>query len=916
MRKLRAVAWLGWLACLATLAGCGGGSTVESTVVGVPVPAAAVVARRVEDVSSNEAPGIRVAGLRRMAERRVSRTVWRYDYRVDVVNDGPEAVDVVLTATSLRPGTRIVDGAVVAGDLPAGASASPADTITIEIERAVSFAPSSLVWQARRGGVTVDVALDPSVPAPTAAAVTLFVSPFDERVPGQRLRIPLPGDGRPTLLMALDAQGRMRAAALTRSAAPRLDADTTASALAGTLLMGLAVGPRPWYPVDEIRAATGYATLVSAVTQAMDAARPVGEDRAVAEAALAVATQVFESRFAAHGGGAGGGRTGARLGTPVESLPHMLYSAGFPYPHGVALVSLEGGSIGVRNTTPVAWTMRAELAADGRLTGNSPVVVSGTDLLGALGNLSDPGSVDAVSMSVPGRDYFNLRMQQDAASRIQTTKEIVGIVLAEIVGRWQPAACATDWLRAVLAEELARTMAKSSTTLETLFSSVFLADPLQLVLSRCNLVRPERISTKLFAAVGGLVRFASGVSTVYTGALVSMRLAFAAATWDVQRVYGVCRGDDGRLVACPAKLVLQPPRLHVAVGTRVALGNVGSVPMTLAAEDRQGRPTPLPPGLRWSLPDDSGYLEPPDPATGATRAKRPGVEILQVTDPATGLWATMLVDVVEPRITPQPAVVEPGGAITLSLTTSSGQRVEVPSGSQWSVADTRIGSLSGGPSGTPSQATFTGLSRGRTEVVFTNGFDGSALSAFVEVGDPAPEPGDLIKVLSPGSGSNLGYPIAARWHSLYLTCKTRQECMRGTTLHTTATQYQYPAGQETIEGPYSGQSDMATHYESGPFPDGPFKGAVGRYQIASGSETVFLYYNYSWIDPIWVLENRLTPGYSGQAIDVVIRDASGAEILSAGLDTRVSSRRSCSEFPGWDDPAHIGFLCMESFLAR
>ena len=90
-----------------------------------------------------------VAGLEKIAETRVSRTVFDYTYRVSVKNTGlASASNVLATLTSAPSGTTIVDGSVAVGTIGAGATVTPGtDVIVLRLDRSTAFNPSQLVWK-------------------------------------------------------------------------------------------------------------------------------------------------------------------------------------------------------------------------------------------------------------------------------------------------------------------------------------------------------------------------------------------------------------------------------------------------------------------------------------------------------------------------------------------------------------------------------------------------------------------------------------------------------------------------------------------------------------------------------------------------------------------------------------------------
>ncbi|MFT3816443.1 MAG: S8 family serine peptidase [Rubrivivax sp.] len=134
-----------WLLALSVLAlsACGGGGSDSGA------KADAQIAAKVLAVggSSVAVTALTVQSLTLKAERRVSRTVFDYDYQIVVKNNGAAQTGLVAQLTAVGAGTAIIDGTVAIGSLAAGATATPADIITLRHDRSLPFLPGGLVWQ-------------------------------------------------------------------------------------------------------------------------------------------------------------------------------------------------------------------------------------------------------------------------------------------------------------------------------------------------------------------------------------------------------------------------------------------------------------------------------------------------------------------------------------------------------------------------------------------------------------------------------------------------------------------------------------------------------------------------------------------------------------------------------------------------
>lgn len=97
-------------------------------------------------------PAVQVTAMELQAQRRISRTVYEYDYALTLRNNGPLLMGVMVQIATTGSGTSVVDGVVAAGTLDAGATAKPSDLITIRHDRLLPFAPAQITWQASAAG--------------------------------------------------------------------------------------------------------------------------------------------------------------------------------------------------------------------------------------------------------------------------------------------------------------------------------------------------------------------------------------------------------------------------------------------------------------------------------------------------------------------------------------------------------------------------------------------------------------------------------------------------------------------------------------------------------------------------------------------------------------------------------------------
>ncbi|PKB20167.1 hypothetical protein [Janthinobacterium sp. 64] len=122
-----------------------------------------MLAAAATSTTAQAAGDLEVTLLEKVAEQRVSRTAWDYTYRVHIRNNGGETASNVQAVLASAPaGSTIIDGEVLAGNIGAGATVTPTDTITVRIERNIPFQSAGLTWTFSTGA---GIVLDPVRPA-------------------------------------------------------------------------------------------------------------------------------------------------------------------------------------------------------------------------------------------------------------------------------------------------------------------------------------------------------------------------------------------------------------------------------------------------------------------------------------------------------------------------------------------------------------------------------------------------------------------------------------------------------------------------------------------------------------------------------------------------------------------------------
>ncbi|PLY40121.1 hypothetical protein CSZ94_22775 [Janthinobacterium sp. ROICE36] len=153
-RQLAATALATALALALGLCACGGPNDP-------PQPPAPKVMLAATATTVQAAGDFEVTQLEKVAEQRVSRTLWDYTYRVHIRNNSRAAAsNVQAVLTGAPDGSTIIDGEVLAGSIDAGATVTPDDTIIVRID--IAFQSAALAWTF---SANASLALDPVLPA-------------------------------------------------------------------------------------------------------------------------------------------------------------------------------------------------------------------------------------------------------------------------------------------------------------------------------------------------------------------------------------------------------------------------------------------------------------------------------------------------------------------------------------------------------------------------------------------------------------------------------------------------------------------------------------------------------------------------------------------------------------------------------
>lgn len=125
-----------WLAVAMSLAGCGGSDG--------PVAPDGTARALAATTSEVQVSGLTVTGVVQVAERRVGRTVFEYDFTVTLRNNGVDISGATAALSAVGAGTTIISGSVNLGSLAAGAQRN--GIVTVRQDRSKPFNLAAWRW--------------------------------------------------------------------------------------------------------------------------------------------------------------------------------------------------------------------------------------------------------------------------------------------------------------------------------------------------------------------------------------------------------------------------------------------------------------------------------------------------------------------------------------------------------------------------------------------------------------------------------------------------------------------------------------------------------------------------------------------------------------------------------------------------
>lgn len=505
---------------------------------------------------------------------------------------------------------------------------------------------------------TAKVELDPGLPASLAAAITEVITPAGSASYGSPVPVTTNTQNGQTLVIAVDANGNILAAATDSSRDIKLSAASTATALV-RLGMGDLTGASAGATIDaSIAAQPTFAAFVTSVSNAMARGSPPIEDPIVQQQLSQLVALLAAPAKAVSSGASSLAIVEPRL-TFAGPLPATLVPDRigiFPFRSPVELTGSAAGKVFIANRMMIPWA------------------VSTTDVNGAP--LQAPPVVFAarasgeVAASPPG---FNILVAQNEATQREIAADLIVRFLKTVLPFTPTPSCDNAALKAAVTSILKTAPAPlSGDALVSAVQNFFALDNMIKIGASCA---PEgRKLSEILKPIANLLSVWSKAKGVSEGVSLIAHSQYAYVYWGRRWPYGVCQSAASVVISCAATYELTPSPLYMAP--------TASVSTTLTARDADGTFT-LPSGELIASTSNVATI---DPKTYRVTANSVGSVTLTLTDQATDKKAELPVTVVIPQVSPATVTVAPGQLFTLRMTDSQGRLVTTPPGTTWSVS--------------------------------------------------------------------------------------------------------------------------------------------------------------------------------------------------------------------------------------
>ena len=676
--------------------------------------------------------GVRVTGITKLSEVRISRTVFQYVFSVQIVNGGTISLNNVAgVITSAGPGTRIIKGSINVGALLPGTPMTALDSIVIQQDRTVAFDANALQWQFTSDPATFQTSplLDNSVPPQASGMITSIASATASATPSDTIiSVPFNTSTGDSAVIATTAAGDVVLIQFVKPGQPiSLSVSSTASAMGRIALGNLAATVALTAQVDQaVLFAPEYSNLQSQISSALTS----GISPATSTTVLAsLSTLAIQAKLAL-------GPVLAIQGAPfVKSVVERISPLGstpppLPYtllPGGVfgavSLIDDHGPGIQLNNYSLVAWSARTS-TVPGAPTGN-PTTLPPLSVLNSFIGVAK-GSPVATPTPIPAfSNPFVVAIRFDADAQAFTIVNILVNEATIALNTLIPPpfnvlpSCVANSLSAVLNPGIAALVAAPSLDSTINFVKSFGNTPvaayntLQAV-ATCASKSLASLNPIFIGPFGKLVSAIQlAVTTTETVKGVQQFYTYLAAqpTPSVE----VCK-SSGTIIPCA--LDLQVPNEYIAIGQveqATAVDATGSLVTT---------------GLVWDIfPDSSsGSVL---PSSGLISANFPGQFEVRVSNKYS--------DVGLHTLTTYVPVISPNTQITLAIKDSIQLTLVDPLGATailsprwlWSSATPTIATVD------QASGVVTGLLSGVAQINVTDPTTGTVLLKNIQVSGPS-----------------------------------------------------------------------------------------------------------------------------------------------------------------------------------
>lgn len=655
--------------------------------------------------SAGDVGAIQVVREELKSELRISRTVWRYTYRVRVKNTAsvPLAARVILS--SVGQGTTVQRAVFeTPGVLPGAENAE--GEVEVLHDRTFPIALGSWTWKSEDLPIRATVELARDVPPAARVAVARLVSPLGSGPLNTPLALAFNTPSRRALVLAVDQSGHILLAAVASSPAVVLSADSTAIALALFLRGKLADASEYAAFTTFLRGASGFASLVQAVNRALAAGVTPFEDQATVTAASTL--------LAAYGAQASAltGRLAERrvpftvVPAPrVNQLPFEIVPDTVLGIMPVAITDVCGevilgrcesdssySDLAVKNATPIHWAVSTTRASDGVLLSAKPLPPSATTLATWLAALSSPlPGTTAVGLPTGDRPV-NLVVRQTDESRATSAADVFKGVMDLVIEFMPVATCSETVIQGGLKALLKSVVQLGKPpTLDKFVEEALeeFSEPSTVIdlLATCGADRAGPAAEMGVLLLKQLFDEWKKVTAPFKVSLTAATFGYLRAHWDADPLtIGVCIDRHGRISNCVSRIEFQPILVNATVGVRL---DHYAIPQFL---DASGGNTIPPNTLEYSATDGASAILSLNSTSGEALSLAEGMTGVTVLDRSTGVSGAYSVAIQAPSIAPaSQAEVSVGQKRVFNIVGDrDGAFLMVAPGGSWRIADETI----------------------------------------------------------------------------------------------------------------------------------------------------------------------------------------------------------------------------------